>query len=136
LIEGAGLVCARAYNALEAKPPAQWNKGRAALYILRTAFGVDWAERIRIVYAGDDFTDEDAIKALKGLAATFRVTSTLAVKTAADRRLANNDSVLRMLKWIDLNMTRRKPRLPSRSSSSILEHLGIDEKDEQAPSSA
>jgi len=60
----------------------------------------------------------------------------LAVKTAADRRLANNDSVLRMLKWIDLNMTRRKPRLPSRSSSSFLEHLGIEEKDEQAPSSA
>ena len=66
LIQEAGLICARAYCALEAKPPAQWNKGRAALYILRTAFGVDWAERIRIVYAGDDFTDEDAIKALKG----------------------------------------------------------------------
>jgi trehalose-6-phosphatase len=28
---------------------------------------VDWEERIRIVYAGDDFTDEAAIKALKGL---------------------------------------------------------------------
>ncbi len=67
LIEGAGLICAnRGFCTLEAKPPAQWNKGRAALYILRTAFGVDWAERIRIVYAGDDFTDEDAIKALKG----------------------------------------------------------------------
>lgn len=66
LIEGAGLVCATAYCALEAKPPATWNKGQAALYILRTAFGVDWVERIRIVYAGDDFTDEAAIKALKG----------------------------------------------------------------------
>ena len=66
LIEGAGLVCATAYCALEAKPPATWNKGQAALYILRTAFGVDWIERIRIVYAGDDFTDEAAIKALKG----------------------------------------------------------------------
>lgn len=61
-----------------------------------------------------------------GLAATFRVTSTLAVKTAADRRLANNDSVLRMLKWIESHMTRRKPRLPSRSSSSILEKLDDD----------
>ena len=30
------------------------------------AFGVDWVERIRIIYVGDDFTDEDAIKALKG----------------------------------------------------------------------
>jgi len=110
LIDEAGLICARAYYALEAKPPAQWNKGRAALYILRTAFGVDWAERIRIVYAGDDFTDEDAIKALKGLAATFRVTSTPSVKTSADRRLSNNDSVLMMLKWIDSYMASRKPR--------------------------
>ena len=71
-----------------------------------------------------------------GLAATFRVTSTLAVKTAADRRLANNDSVLRMLKWIESHMTRRKPRLPSRSSSSILEKLDDDTINIQAPSSA
>ena len=27
---------------------------------------MDWVERIRIIYVGDDFTDEDAIKALKG----------------------------------------------------------------------
>ncbi|KAK4025983.1 Uncharacterized protein APZ42_022324 [Daphnia magna] len=127
LIEGAGLVCTTAYCALEAKPPSQWNKGQAALYILRTAFGVDWEERIRIVYAGDDFTDEAAIKALKGLAATFRVTSTLAVKTAADRRLSNNDSVLRMLKWIESHMTMRKPRLSSRSSCTVLEQLDEDQ---------
>lgn len=37
------------------------NKGRAAIYILRTAFGVDWSERIKIIYAGDDVTDEDAL---------------------------------------------------------------------------
>ena len=35
--------------------------GRASIYILRTAFGVDWHERVRIIYAGDDITDEDAI---------------------------------------------------------------------------
>jgi trehalose 6-phosphate synthase/phosphatase len=48
--------------ALEAKPPVQWNKGRASIYILRTAFGVDWSERIKIIYAGDDVTDEDAMQ--------------------------------------------------------------------------
>ena len=37
------------------------NKGRASIYILRTAFGVDWSERIKIIYAGDDATDEDAL---------------------------------------------------------------------------
>lgn len=35
--------------------------GRASIYILRTAFGLDWSERIRIIYAGDDNTDEDAM---------------------------------------------------------------------------
>ena len=49
-----------------------WDKGRASLSILRTAFGVDWAERIRIIYAGDDTTDEDAILALKGNLFSFK----------------------------------------------------------------
>lgn len=35
--------------------------GRASIYIMRTAFGVDWSERIKIIYAGDDATDEDAM---------------------------------------------------------------------------
>ena len=40
-------------------------QGNAAIYILRSAFGVNWSERIRIIYAGDDLTDEDAMQALK-----------------------------------------------------------------------
>lgn len=28
---------------------------------MRTAFGVDWSERIKIIYAGDDASDEDAM---------------------------------------------------------------------------
>lgn len=36
--------------------------GRASIYILRTAFGLDWSERIRVIYAGDDVTDEDAMQ--------------------------------------------------------------------------
>ena len=62
LIEDAGFRAGQAHCALEAKPPVQWNKGRASFYILRTAFGVDWSERIRIIYAGDDITDEDAMQ--------------------------------------------------------------------------
>ena len=41
-------------------------QGRASIYILRTTFGIDWSERVRIIYVGDDDTDEDAIRALKG----------------------------------------------------------------------
>ena len=49
----------------EAKPSIQWDKGNAAIYILRSAFGVNWSDNIRIIFAGDDLTDEDAMKALK-----------------------------------------------------------------------
>ena len=49
----------------EAKPPVKWNKGNAAIYILKTAFGVHWSDNIRVIYAGDDLTDEDAMKSLK-----------------------------------------------------------------------
>lgn len=62
LIEDTGFKACSAHCALEAKPPVEWNKGRASIYILRTAFGLDWSERIRIIYAGDDATDEDAMK--------------------------------------------------------------------------
>ena len=65
LMEQFGFKTTEAHCALEAKPPVQWNKGRAAIYILRTAFGVDWSERIKIIYAGDDVTDEDAMTVRK-----------------------------------------------------------------------
>ena len=66
----------------EAKPDIKWDKGNAAIHILRSAFGpqsqaphcrltqftgagVNWGENIRVIFAGDDLTDEDAMKALK-----------------------------------------------------------------------
>ncbi|XP_071055913.1 uncharacterized protein [Onthophagus taurus] len=109
LIEEAGFQATSAHCAIEAKPPVQWNKGRASIYILRTAFGVDWCERVRIIYVGDDVTDEDAMQALKGMAATFRVTSSQITKTSAERRLPSTDSVLTMLRWVERHLSRRKP---------------------------
>ncbi|XP_026807687.1 alpha,alpha-trehalose-phosphate synthase [UDP-forming]-like [Rhopalosiphum maidis] len=113
LIEEAGFKAGQAHCAIEAKPPVQWNKGRASLYILRTAFGLDWSERIRIIYAGDDVTDEDAMQALKGMAATFRVAQSQIVKTSAERRLPSTDSVLTMLKWVERHFGKRLPRADS-----------------------
>lgn len=62
LIESHGFKVGVSHCALEARPPVAWNKGRASIYILRTAFGYDWSEHIRIIYAGDDVTDEDAMQ--------------------------------------------------------------------------
>jgi trehalose 6-phosphate synthase/phosphatase len=57
-----GFVAGKGFCIVEAKPPVLWNKGRASIYILRTAFGVDWHERVKIIYVGDDATDEDAFQ--------------------------------------------------------------------------
>lgn len=92
-----------AHCAIEAKPPVYWNKGRASLYILNKTFGPEWIENVRVIYVGDDVTDEDALQALKGLAATFRVTQSQIVRTSADRRLPNTESVLTILKWVEQN---------------------------------
>ncbi|XP_023330996.1 alpha,alpha-trehalose-phosphate synthase [UDP-forming] [Eurytemora carolleeae] len=85
----------------EAKPPVQWNKGNAAIYILRSAFGVNWSDRLRIIYAGDDLTDEDAMQALKGMAYSFRVVNSGLVQTVADHRLPNTQGIETMLKWVE-----------------------------------
>ena len=64
---------------------------------------MDWSDRIRIIYAGDDTTDEDAMAALKvrrccldcdlsntallqGLAFSFRVVSSHLIQTQAEMR--------------------------------------------------
>ncbi|CAG9820300.1 unnamed protein product [Phaedon cochleariae] len=140
LIEAAGFNAAQAHCAIEAKPPVQWNKGRASIYILRTAFGVDWCERIRIIYVGDDATDEDAMQALKGMAATFRVTSSQITKTSAERRLPSTDSVLTMLKWVERHLARRKPSLDptmyNRRNSAQVENHTIQMEMSIAPMGA
>nr|ARN79552.1 trehalose-6-phosphate synthase [Thitarodes pui] len=133
LIENSGFTAAPAHCAIEARPPVQWNKGRASIYILRTAFGLDWSERIRIIYAGDDMTDEDAMQALKGMAATFRVVSSSIIKTSAERRLPSTDSVLAMLKWVERHFSKRKPRANSltyknarKARDTIQMHMSFD----------
>jgi len=119
LITAAGFKIGTAHCALESKPPVAWDKGRASIYILRTTFGVDWSDRIRIIYAGDDVTDEDAISALKGMAFTFRVSNSNLTQTGADKRLPSTDSVLTLLHWVEKHMSDRKPRQHTNSSINL-----------------
>ena len=50
--------------------PVNWDKGRAALYIILKLFH---GETILPIYVGDDVTDEKAFKALRGAALTIHV---------------------------------------------------------------
>ncbi len=99
IIHDAGFQARDAHCALEARPPIGWDKGRAVLHILRTHYGPSWSEHVRVIYLGDDQTDEDAFRFLAGLAMTFRVgpANTL---TAASRRLPNVSAVEALLNWI------------------------------------
>lgn len=103
----AGIAPFPSHKAFEARPPVTWDKGRAAIYILRSLFGVDWCDRISIIFAGDDRTDEDAMKTLQGMAVTYRVTASQNVRTAATHRIPSTDSVFTMLKWIERRLGAR-----------------------------
>lgn len=99
LIAQHGYQARDAHEAIEARPPIGWDKGRAVLHILREQFGPDWSERVRVIYVGDDQTDEDAFRFLSGLAMTFRVGSADA-PTAALHRLPEVEAVRRLLDWV------------------------------------
>jgi trehalose 6-phosphate synthase/phosphatase len=95
----AGFQARDGLHALEVRPPIGWDKGQAALHILRHWFGPAWSERVRVIYVGDDQTDEDAFRVLAGLGVTFRIGSADSL-TLADRRLPNVRAVEALLRWL------------------------------------
>ncbi|GAB0099300.1 Trehalose 6-phosphate phosphatase [Sergentomyia squamirostris] len=100
LIEDFGFRANQAHMAIEAKPPVEWNKGKAALFILQNKFGEDWNEKVKVLFAGDDTTDEDAMKALKGQGISFRIAHNDQIQTFADYRLESPFAVGDLLKWL------------------------------------
>jgi trehalose 6-phosphate synthase/phosphatase len=99
IVREAGFQAREALCAVEARPPIGWDKGRAVLHLLRERHGPDWSERLRVVYVGDDDTDEDAFRLLLGLGVTFRV-GRAERPTLATRRLPNVEAVETLLRWI------------------------------------
>ncbi len=69
------------------------------LHILRARYGPSWSEATRVIYVGDDQTDEDAFRFLDGLAMTFRV-GTADTLTAAAHRLPNPGAVGALLGYL------------------------------------
>ena len=98
-ISAAGYQPRAAHSAIEARPPIGWDKGRAVLHVLRARYGPHWSETARVVYVGDDQTDEDAFRFLAGLAETFRVGSA-DTPTEATRRLPDVAAVASLLGWL------------------------------------
>lgn len=98
-IRAAGFQARDALCAVEARPPIGWDKGHAVLHILRERYGPGWSEFMRVIYVGDDETDEDAFRSLRGLGMTFRV-GPATQPTRARRRLSDVDAVETLLNWI------------------------------------
>ena len=86
------------------------DKAQAAQFYLVSKFGADWRSKVRVVYAGDDVADEEAMKALKEDALTFRVTDNSETPTNAHHRLATPTEVLAMLQWVERFVTSRRQR--------------------------
>jgi trehalose-phosphatase len=99
LVREAGFQPRDALCAVEARPPIGWDKGRAVLHILRARHGPAWSAALRVIYVGDDDTDEDAFRALLGLGTTFRV-GRAEQQTRASRRLPGVAAVETLLRWL------------------------------------
>src|SRR3990170_366498 len=69
---------------LELRPALDWDKGRAAFWLLEQVVGRDWRERCAVLYAGDDRTDEDAFLAIGDAGITVKVGAVTAPTAARD----------------------------------------------------
>jgi trehalose 6-phosphate synthase/phosphatase len=94
------LVAARGLEVVDIRPPLDWHKGRAVLYVLVHRHGAEWPARVRALYLGDDSTDHDAFRSLFGIGRSIQVGSAPLAATQADHSLPDPDSVLQLLRWL------------------------------------
>jgi trehalose 6-phosphate synthase/phosphatase len=120
----------KAPMALEAKPEVKWDRGRAAIHILRTTYGVDWADRVKVICCGEN---EEAIQTLSGIACTFKVSPSGTSRTGANYRLKSNNEVFLMLQWIEKKLAMRRspsPTSPTRPNR-ISMNFSFDDSDDE-----
>jgi trehalose 6-phosphate phosphatase len=87
----------------EVRPAVEWDKGRVMELLAATA-----PDGWRVMYVGDDTTDEDAFRAIQPDGVGVHVASSEheAVETDADYRLDGQTDVSRFLGWLDENTPR------------------------------
>jgi trehalose-phosphatase len=95
---------------LEGRPSANWHKGHAALWLLGKRFGADWPARVRAVFIGDDVTDEDAFRSLRGIGRSICVAPYAPVGVQPDYRLPDSDAVVALVRWLGAGGFRRATR--------------------------
>ncbi len=83
---------------LEIQPRLDWDKGAAVVWLLDT-LGLD-GDDVAPIYMGDDVTDEDAFRALKGRGVGILVEGGTARPSAADYRVATPGEGERLLAFL------------------------------------
>ena len=87
---------------IEGRPPVDWHKGHAVLYVLTRRHGADWPARVRPLYIGDDVTDEDAFRTLRGIGRSIAVGPVDGSHgpAVADSWLPDPAAVLQLVRWL------------------------------------
>lgn len=85
----------------EIRPRVGWNKGQALLLLWRRL------GRPFVVCVGDDVTDEDMFRAVRGCGVGVKIGRG---RTEADFRLRRQGGVLRFLRWLHKTLSRRSSR--------------------------
>lgn len=93
-----GLRITEGKRVLEVRPTVDWDKGRATRFLVE-ALGLETATRPPVVFIGDDLTDEDAFRALRGRGDGVLVASAAELNrdTAATALVESTDEVLELL---------------------------------------
>jgi hypothetical protein len=86
------LLVTRGRKVLELRPAVAWDKGRALLHLLK-ALSLHEASDVVPIYIGDDRTDEDAFKALRGRGGIGILVSSIVKPTAATFSLRDPEEV-------------------------------------------
>lgn len=98
VIRRQGLRPTRGKLVVEGRPPITWGKGHAVLHVLTQRYGSEWPGRVRALYLGDDTTDEDAFRSLRGIGRSIFIGSAPARDHGADFGLPNPVTVIQLLR--------------------------------------